>query len=177
MIFIHPTRSLAKKLKISTKESSHVETKPPLLHTWFCNDFRFSRMDLALFVNSETYLPLVLKAAPYNNLIERFLPDLQAYLKELGYQNLIQNWDSNVVLTKTHDRSTLGVMTQFIKELEVEDYLGRLRLEDTQTMTSRLTSTLIGGPKYKTPLERLAEKARFQKEPPKTHLKLVPKNK
>lgn len=162
MLIIHPTRSLVKKLHVTLQD---VDLRPAFLDEWYCNNFKFSKIDFVIFVNPETYLPLVLRATPYRDLVVRFSIELSAYLKKIGYSALASSEDSKATFAKAQDRVTLGIMTQFIKDLQAEDDPGRIRPENAWAMTARLGATLVGGPKYKTPLERLAERARLPVAP------------
>ncbi len=174
MLLIRPTKSLAKKLQVTPVGPDSTSLAPNSFNEWYCNDFKFERTDLAIFVNPATFLPLVLKAAPYRTLVDRFREELPQYLKRLGYPELALNIGNEVQFTKTNDRSTIGVMTQFLKELACEDHLGRIQLDDTLAMSTRLGSTLIGGPNYQTPLERLAARVgSTETQSRKKHLRLV----
>lgn len=173
MFLIRPTQSLLKKIKVPPQA---VHLKPEavsLLHEWYCNDFRFGRTDLAIFVNPETCISLVLRAAPYRDLVERFLDQVPNYLVELGVSSFTGSSESEVQFSKTDDRSVNGIMVQFIKELEAEDQIGRLAPAQLVEMRNRMASTLVSSRGFKRPLEMLAEKTGMVVRSPKPGLRLV----
>ncbi len=172
---IRPTRSLAKKMGVSPGTPAPGAPAPgvPLLHEWYCNDFRFGRTDLALFLNPETCISLVLKAAPYKDLVERFLDEVPGYLVELGVSGFAGSPESEVQFAKTEDKSVIGIMVQFIKELDVEDQIGRLSPVQLTEMRNRMASTLVSSRGFKRPLELLAEETRQVVRSPKPGLRLV----
>jgi hypothetical protein len=143
------------------------------LHEWYCNDFRFGRTDLAIFVNPDTCISLVLKAAPYKDLVERFLDQVPSYLVELGISNFIGGPECEVQFARTADRSVNGIMVQFIKELEAEDEIGRLSPVQLVEMRNRMASTLVSSRGFKRPLEMLAETTGQVVRSPRSDLRLV----
>lgn len=173
MFLIRPTQSLLKKMKVPPQAICPNPQPVPLLHEWYCNDFRFGRTDLAIFVNPETCISLVLKAAPHKDLVERFLDQVPSYLVELGVSTFTGSPECEVQFAKTEDRSVNGIMVQFIKELEVEDQIGRLTPVQLVEMRNRLASTLVSSRGFKTPLEMLAEKTGHVVQSPKPGLRLV----
>jgi hypothetical protein len=173
MLLIRPTRSLAKKLQVTSIGPDSTSPSAHPLNEWYCNDFKFARTDLVIFVNPATFLPLVLKAAPYRTLVERFREELPFYLKRLGHSNPPLNFGDEVQFTRTNDRSTIGIMVDFVKMLQFEDGYGRYGARDLLAMTDFISRTPIIARKGKYPTDMLAELLGTSSGAPRTKLRLV----
>jgi hypothetical protein len=170
MLVICPTKSLAKKLKV---QLPGVTIGPEnFMWEWYANDFRFENSNLILFMNSQTYLPIVLKAAPYRDVVQRFEKELETFLAGLGFEAQMRNFPSEIVFSKTQDRSVLGVMNRFINDLSYFQYEVGLSANDTQSISLKLANELVGSKNYKTPLEMFAEKIGAP-SPDRTALRLI----
>ncbi len=159
MLIVRPTQSLARRLRI-TPEASNGKSPSTALTEWYARDFSLGRSQLVLFVNPETCLSVVMKAAPYGTLADRFREYLPRYLHKLGWaeakETLIPRLAEGTRYFKAQNRSTSGIMTQLVKELECEFEIGRMHPNDTVEMSLRLAETLIGGARpggYSIPVE------------------------
>lgn len=159
MLVIRPSQSLARRLRV-TPESREGKTEATPLTEWYARDFRLGQSQLVLFTNPETCLSVVMKAAPYGTLADRFREYLPRYLHKLGWadakETLAPHLAEETRFLKAQDRSTTGIMTQLVKELECEFEIGRMHPNDTVEMSIRLAETLIGGARpggYSIPVE------------------------
>ncbi len=81
MLIIRATSSLAKKIKVSA--STTIQGNAPFISEWYAKDFRFERANLVLYVNAKTFLPVVVKAAPYKESQSDSLKNLVEYSMRL----------------------------------------------------------------------------------------------
>lgn len=120
MLIIRPTASLAKRMKVKLEPSFAESTTA--LGDWYAVDLVLNRKQFVLAVNSKSRLGLVLAAAPYVSFPERLLQRLQEVLN--SYEVPKEKIEAEIhsmsefVLAKTLDKSILGSMNDYRKNLE-----------------------------------------------------------
>lgn len=77
--------------------------------------FRVGRAEFVMFVHPETCLPIVLEAAPWKSLMDRFYLRLEIDLKRIECWDLFCRQTANMIFARTRDRSAIGVMVDFVK--------------------------------------------------------------
>ena len=102
MLIIRATSSLAKKIKVSA--STTIQGNAPFISEWYAKDFRFERANLVLFLNAKTFLPVVVKAAPYHDVSIRFVEELGRTIDALGFNYPLNDLSSEVVYGKPFDK-------------------------------------------------------------------------
>lgn len=155
-MIIRPTAILAKKLGLEVGPNSESNSK--ILEDWHANYFRLGKVHLVLFTDSETLLPIVIKAAPYKDLFIRFQLELNIYLKSLGYEDISKSLDSSLKTGKPMDRSITGVMVRFVDNLKFYYEDGHLHPEDIRGMTMDLSDQIVGSKYRAAPLDLLKRK-------------------
>jgi hypothetical protein len=157
MLTIHATRSLSRRLRVRFDTEDAVESTDDILTRWFGNDFRLGRTEFAIFSNPVSCLPIVMHAAPYKDLVSRFRDQLPQELCRYGWANAPADFysriDDGTRFLRTADRSTIGVMVEFVKFLKVVHDHGELDLGAPAEMGFQLANILISARGFFTPLE------------------------
>lgn len=177
MLIIRPTKSFANKLGVTLDESPDLRS-PSFLGEWYANDFRLGRSEFILFVNVETRLSVVIKAAPYKTAPDRFVAELQQVLRRLGFGGTLESLGvdvhASVQFAKTSNRSVLGNLTRFIEDLAWESHLGRPTVEEPMAMSLRLCDALAGiNGRFHVPVELLRSRIGAPIVRGRSHLRLV----
>lgn len=119
MVIIHGTRKFLDRVGAPTVEPETNSTT--ILGSWFAT-VMFWKPQVALFVNENTLLPLLMLFAPAATVLDRFPTALAATLHAHGVaQPIIDHETSQVAdaqLAKTNNRSVLGVMNEFVSLAE-----------------------------------------------------------
>ncbi len=143
MLIIRPTASLAKRMKVKL-EPSFVESTNTL-GDWYAVDLVLNRKQFVLAVNSKSRLGLVLAAAPYVSFPERLLQRLQEVLN--SYEVPKEKVETEIhsmnefVLAKTLDKSILGSMNDYRKNLEYMASYGKLDVSDLLRLSLKISAT------------------------------------
>ncbi len=119
-----------------------------------------------IFVNPETFLPIVLEASPWRSLISRFYLRLESDLNQLECLDLFRTQNADARFVRTRDRSTIGVMVDFVKMIQFGNGSKELGREDTSAMADRLRRVPIMARKGANPLEMLRSKVQAERALP-----------
>lgn len=145
MLVIRPTASLAKRMKVKIEPSFNESTTT--LGDWYAVDMVLNRKQFILAVNSKSRLGLVLNAAPYADFPQRLPQMVRDVLK--SYCISREKIDSELkemhefVLAKTLDKSILGTLNDYRKNLEYMAAYGhgKFDLNDLVSLSLKITAT------------------------------------
>lgn len=147
MFTVHATKKLLDRIK---QPSCLAASQPTTsLGNWYATAL-FWKPQLALLVNEQTLLPVLMPLAPATSLAERFPPHLATVLAAHGVDQafivaeLAQMTEARYA--KTANRSVVGVMNQFAFQAEV--YREYLETDALLMLSLRLAETPCG-PLYK----------------------------
>lgn len=156
---IHCTKKLLGRIKPDGGMSDNASTT--YLGSWYATVL-FWRPQLALLVNEQTLLPVLMPLAPASSLAVRFPRQLAQVLTAHGIgQDFIADeltQMSDVQYAKTSNRSVLGVMNQFA--YLAEGYRDHLETDDPLTLSLKLSETPCS-PLYKRGVSPDRELVRF----------------
>lgn len=155
MLVVHATKKLLDRVGKPTAEPTASSTTT--LGSWYATAL-FWRPQVALLVNEETLLPLLMPLAPAATLLKRLPAWLNATLEAHGVPHAFIDAElaeaAEIGLAKTNSRSVLGVMNEFARladwqksTIAGEDDLVDLALELSEVPTSPLYKRNIS-PKY-----------------------------
>ncbi len=132
MITLRLTKDLLKDMKEPPIEDINV---PPLL-SWHVNIYNLNKRKHIVFVNDFTRLSIIIdeiRTGQPDRLKEKFLATLREYLLREGVKEIFINkyleYGSDVVISKTNNRSVLGTMKEvmFFIEDDFNDNIERLK--------------------------------------------------
>jgi len=146
VLVVHATKKLRDRLKTAAPADS--ELSSGALGAWYATAL-FWRLQVALFVNEPTLLPVLVPLAPTATVVERFPTALGRILRDLGASaGFVDNELAEMTkwrLAKTANRSVVGIMNEFA-------YLGEVYcrgiVPDLHALSMRLAETPCG-PLYK----------------------------
>ncbi len=178
MFCLHPTLSLSKRLGVRLNKREASFQQPGPMTEWYGNDFRLGHSSFVMFVNPETCLPVVMKAVPYRDLVVRLQVHLPVYLQTIGWADaqstLASQFAEGIEYFRTQDRSTLGVIVDFIKQLKAEHEYGLLDIDAPAKMSLRLSDTPIGGARrYRSPIDMFQRAVGIESSRTRRHLRLM----
>jgi len=159
MITLRLTKDLLKDMKTTPNEDMNV---PPLL-SWHVNIYNLNKRKHIVFVNDFTRLSVIIdgvRTGQLERLKERFILTLREYLLREGVNenmiNIYLEYGSEVVISKTNNRSVLGTMKEvtFFTEDDFNDNIERLK------SLNRLIHKPI---EYKEPIEYFKESIKDHK--------------
>jgi hypothetical protein len=114
MLVVHGTKKFLDRVGRLTASPDECSTTQ--LGSWYAN-ILFWRPQVALFVNEETLLPVLLPFAPAASLLDRFAPGLEEVLRAHGVSSSFIGAEMaearECSLAKTNNRSVLGSMNEF----------------------------------------------------------------
>lgn len=114
MLVVHGTKKFLERVGGPTAAPDGYPTT--WLGSWYASVL-FWRPQVALFVNEETLLPLLLPLAPAKSVTDRLVPGIAALLGAHGVARRFVDAQlremGGVRLAKTSNRSVLGVMNEF----------------------------------------------------------------
>ncbi len=156
MLIISPSLALTRRLKAPVENIPENPTDHPMAK-WCARDFRLGTWQVVLFMNPETTLSIVMDAAPYGTLVDRFREFLPDYFVNLGWEDVRETLgptlSAGVEYRKNTDRSITGMMNKLVMDLSYYDFTDR----DTGSINSYLLKYLVGGNRpggYEYPLTR-----------------------
>lgn len=121
MLLIRSTKSLATRVGIK-KLADTERASTTTLGDWYATDFTISRQQLILCVSQNARLPIVLEAAPYKLFPERLIEMLGQVLRAIEVPEESIERELSAMnersFAKTVDRSLVGTLNQFSKDLE-----------------------------------------------------------
>jgi len=114
MLVVHATKKLLDRLSSAPRRTD--ESSTTALGSWY-STVLFWRPQVGLFVNESTLLPVLVPLAPASTLVERFVTDLGALLIACGARASFVEAETQKMgdwrLTKTSNRSVVGIMNEF----------------------------------------------------------------
>jgi len=117
------------------------------LGDWYANVLLW-RPQVALFVNAETFVPVLMPLAPAARVVGRFPAAMAEVLAALGIDPRFVESEStemsSVVLAKTASRQVLGVMNEFTFMAEHTISTGRSDPADLVGVSVWLANTIVG---------------------------------
>jgi len=117
------------------------------LGDWYANVLLW-RPQVALFVNAETFVPVLMPLAPAARVVGRFPAAMAEVLDALGIDPRFVESEStemsSVVLAKTASRQVLGVMNEFTFMAEHTIGTGRSDPADLVGLSVWLANTIVG---------------------------------
>ena len=117
------------------------------LGDWYANVLLW-RPQVALFVNAETFVPVLMPLAPAARVVGRFPAAMAEVLAALGIDPRFVESEStemsSVVLAKTASRQVLGVMNEFTFMAEHTIGIGRSDPADLVGLSVWLANTIVG---------------------------------
>jgi hypothetical protein len=142
VLVVRGTKKLRDRLKDAPPADGDVSTTS--LGDWFATAL-FWRPQVALLVNQRTLLPVFVELAPAATLLDRVPGAIEKVLRrhDVDEAFLVAEHDamSEVRIAPTNDRSVVGVMNEFAFHGE---YLWKEGLRDTQALSLRLSSLILG---------------------------------
>lgn len=145
MYYLHCTKKLLDRIKPTPLTADGSTTQ---LGNWYAT--AFTRPQLALLVNEQTLLPVLLPLAPAATLTDRFPLQLAQILAAHGIAETFIETEmalmQEVSHAKTGNRSVLGIMTQFAYQIE-----SQTDRDDLLALSLKLSRTPCG-PLYKGPI-------------------------
>jgi len=149
MLYLHCTQKLLNRLRLEAIEVGSSTTR---LGSWYATVLPWKRQ-IAMLVNEQTLLPVLMPLAPATNLSTRFPEALAAILAALGVSpSFIESEVSQmqvVKYAKTQNRSVVGIMTQFA--YLAEGYRAYDKMNDLIALSLKLAHTPCS-PLYKGPV-------------------------
>ena len=149
-----------KKLRDRIKPTIALSLLPPTtaLGNWYATAL-FWKPQLALLVNEQTLLPVLMPLAPASTLSARFPGELAAALDGHGVNRAVVEREiaamADVAFTKTANRSVVGIMNEF--SFLAEGYRGYLETADLMILSMRLADTPCSPIKYNSPARLIKE--------------------
>ncbi len=141
-MIIRTTASLAKRLKLKLGPTSEKSTTT--LGDWYCNDVILNRRHFILGVSSNSRVALLIHAAPYSSFFKRLPVAIHQLAVAIGVNEEGLKSElvamASVTLAKTEDRSIIGSMTDYRRNLEYMIEARRLDLDDLISISLRLSS-------------------------------------
>ena len=157
MYSLHCTKKLLDRIK----QPLAMPPPPPpttALGNWYATAL-YWKPQLALLVNEQTLLPVLMPLAPASTLAARFGDELAAALSRHGAgQEFIERElaaMTEVAMCKTANRSVVGTMNEF--SFLAEGYREYLETSDLVTLSMRLSNTPCSLIKYNSPARLLRE--------------------
>lgn len=142
MLLIRGTKKLRERVKGAPARDEDVSTTA--LGDWFANAL-FWRPQVALLVNTRTFLPVFMELAPASTLLDRAPAAIEAILRWHGLDDpfLTAERDAmrEVRIAPTNDRSVLGVMNEFAFHGE---RLFKEGQRDLEALSLRMASLIVG---------------------------------
>ncbi len=143
MLIVRGTKKLRDRMKGAPTAGSDDESTT-VLGDWFVNAL-FWKPQVALLVNSRTFLPVYVPLAPAKTLLDRIPDAIESALRVHGVPEETiaaeRSAMSEVRLAPTNDRTVLGVMNEFAYLGEVFVTNGRLDLE---TLSMKMSDIIVG---------------------------------
>ena len=153
---LHCTKKLLDRIKPTIATSLPPPTTA--LHNWYATAL-FWKPQLALLVNEQTLLPVLMPLAPASTLSARFAGELAAVLGRHGVNRAAIERETaamaDVAFTKTANRSVVGIMNEF--SFLAEGYREYLETADLMILSMRLADTPCSPIKYNSPARLLKE--------------------
>lgn len=154
-------RCTAKLLKVMKAEP--VAAPPPpqnRLGEWTANLIRIGRIQLVMAVNEHTRLGLVVDAAPYATIPERFTQQLFTSLLWLGIESDVAAAEAEATrptaVAASNSRSVLATITRFSLDMEAWIYYDGPR--PATELSQRLAEEIVCEPQHiKFPADRVRE--------------------
>lgn len=142
MLIVRGTKKLRDRVK-ATPAAGPDDESTTLLGDWFVNAL-FWKPQVAMLVNSRTFLPVYLPLAPAKTLLDRLPDAIESTLRHHGVPEEIIATEraamSEVRIAPTNDRSVLGVMNEFAYLGEVFMATDRLDLE---ALSMRMSDIIV----------------------------------
>lgn len=142
MLVIRGTKKLRDRVKGSAAADDDVSTTE--LGDWFATAL-FWRPQVALLVNTRTFLPVFMELAPAAALLDRAPTAIEEVLRRHGVNDSFLTAEreamSEVRIAPTNDRSVLGVMNEFAIHGEQHQWMEPV---DLVQLSVNLASTLLG---------------------------------
>src|SRR5690625_3050014 len=148
MVVIHGTRKLLDRIRVPLSDAGE-PTGP--LGSWYATVL-FWKPQIALMVEEDTYLPLLMPFAPAASLLERFPAAGEALLAAHGtptwFVREVTADARTAVLARTANRRAIGVMNEFAflaahNRKAGQNDLGRLAVELARTPVGPLFQTHV----------------------------------
>ena len=156
MYSLHCTKKLLDRIKPTIATS--LPSPTTALGNWYATAL-FWKPQLALLVNEQTLLPVLMPLAPASALSARFPGELAAVLERHGVNRAVIEREmaamTDVAFTKTANRSVVGTMNEF--SFLAEGYREYLETSDLVTLSMRLADTPCSPIKYNSPTRLLKE--------------------
>jgi hypothetical protein len=166
MLVVHGTKKFLDR--VGSPIAAPEDASTTQLGSWYATVL-FWKTQLALFVNEETLLPMMLPFTPAASVLDRFGPGLESLLRAHGLAAPFITAELSEVrkcrLTKTSNRSVLGIMNEFAYLADVVRH--STDAVDLQALSVELAETPCS-PLYKrhvTPHDELLARAAGQVEP------------
>ncbi len=142
MLIVRGTKKLRDRVK-ATPAAGPDDESTTLLGDWFVNAL-FWKPQVAMLVNSRTFLPVYLPLAPAKTLLDRLPDAIESTLRHHGVPEEIIATEraamGEVRIAPTNDRSVLGVMNEFAYLGEVFMATDRLDLE---ALSMRMSDIIV----------------------------------
>jgi hypothetical protein len=143
MLVVHGTKKFLDRVGRPTASPDHRSTTQ--LGSWYATVL-FWRPQVALFVNQETLLPVLLPFAPAASVLDRFGPGLEEVLGAHGVSGAFIGAEMaearECSLAKTNNRSVLGSMNEFAYLADV--FRESAEVVDLQALSLWLAETPCG---------------------------------
>jgi hypothetical protein len=156
MYSLHCTKKLLERIKPTIATSLPPPTTA--LGNWYATAL-FWTPQLALLVNEQTLLPVLMSLAPASTLSARFPGELAAVLGRHGVNRAVIERETaamaDVAFTKTANRSVVGIMNEFA--FLAEGYREYQETADLMILSMRLGDTPCSPIKYESPARLLKE--------------------
>jgi len=156
MYGLHCTKTLINRIKPTIAASLSPPTTA--LGNWYATVL-FWKPQVALLVNGQTLLPVLMPLAPASTLSARFPGELAAVLGRHGVNRSTVERETramaDVAFTKTANRSVVGTMNEFA--FLAEGDREHLETVDLMILSMRLADTPCSPIKYNSPARLLKE--------------------
>jgi hypothetical protein len=141
MLALRCTQKLLKRMKLKPVEAAASST---VLGDWYANTISLPRRRHAVILCAErSLLPLVVTAGSFSTLLVQFREGASTLLRDIGVDEtgILQELDAmaDLVVTKTDNRSVVGVMNDYVRLAAGRDEALRqlsLRLAETPIFAS-----------------------------------------
>ncbi len=154
MFTLHATRKLLTRTK---QQGTDPAQNTNTLGSWYANILDW-RPQTAFFVNESTLLPVLVPLTPVKTLLPRFIEEFQVVCNRLQLpQEFIETEVaamSENVWSTTANRSVIGTMTNMSRTFE---YILDRQQNYTMTDLAVKQATLLTGPEYLKPIERIGD--------------------
>ena len=152
-MFIQCTKKLSDAMKIKTNDITPIQREP--FYEWHANLFMFNRRKGVILMNNQTRYCIVLyglKAEHFKKFESIVLDAIQeTFLAEGFSENQVDTYMANcgeVIYTKTHDRSILGQINDFLIHIswQIAEYIpsDHLNLVELNKWAGKLISVTLG---------------------------------